>query len=389
MKVIMGGTIYTPTETVAGGAIVIEDSIIRAVSPADELALPEHAERIDADGGSIVPGFIDIHFYGCGGHSLTEPQSIAKELAAMSSMLPRWGTTAYLISTPMGDPATLMRCLEATADAILTQQTGAQPLGIHLEGPFLDPRKPGAFPLTVLRQPDVSEMDDYLKAARGCIRLATLAPNLPGSQLVAQQLRQAGVLVSLGHSDASYEEATSALSQDFSLVTHVFNAMSGLHHREPGVLGAVLTSKSITSMLICDGIHAHRAAVQVLFRMLGPDRLILVTDAMAGAGMGNGIYTLLGREVTVKDGKATLPDGTIAGSVLTIDRAVANVQNFTGCALTDALRMATLNPASVLGLADHKGRIASGCDADIVILDEQGRPKLTMVRGEIVWRRPQ
>jgi len=213
-----------------------------------------------------------------------------------------------------------------------------------------------------------------------------LAPDLPQSRSVARHLRQMGVLASLGHSNASYEEATSALSEDFPLVTHVFNAMSGLHHRRPGAVGAILGSERAIGMLICDGIHVHPAAVKLLFRMLGPHRLILVTDAMPGAGLGDGVYRLLGQQVTVKEGKATLPDGAIAGSVLTMDRAVANMQTFTGCSLTEALKMATLNPAEALGLGHRKGRLAPGHDADIVVLGEQGQSRLTMVRGEIVWQ---
>jgi len=387
MKCMVNGTVYTPTEVIPGGAITIEGGIIQTVGSADAVALPEQVERIDANGGSVIPGFIDLHFYGCGGHALSQVGRIAEDLAAISDMLPRWGTTSYLISLEISDPPTLMRALEATADAIAAQQGGAQPLGIHLEGPFLDPRKPGAFPPEVLRAPDVDEVENYLRAAKGYIRLVTLAPNLPGSRMVARQLAEAGVLSSLGHTDASYEEAASALSGDFSLVTHIFNAMSGLHHRRPGVVGAALTSDKAMVMLICDGIHVHPAAVQMLFRVLGPDRLVLVTDAMSGTGLGDGVYQLFGQRVTIKDGKATLSDGTIAGSVLTMHRAMTNVQDFTGCALADALRMVSLNPASVLGLARNKGRIAPGCDADVVVLDRQGRPQLTLVRGEIVWGR--
>jgi N-acetylglucosamine-6-phosphate deacetylase len=387
MKCIVNGTVYTSAEVIPGGVVTIEGGTVHAVRAADAVALPTGVERIDADGGSVVPGFIDLHFYGCGGHALSKMRPIAEELAAISKMLPRWGTTSYLISLEIGDPPTLMRTLEATADAIAAQQGGAQPLGIHLEGPFLDPRKPGAFPLELLREPDVDEVDSYLRAAKGYIRLVTLAPNLPGSRTVARHLTASGALASLGHTAAPYEEAASALKGDFSLVTHIFNAMSGLHHRRPGTVGAALTSDKAMVMLICDGIHVHPAVVQMLFRTLGPDRLILVTDAMSGTGLGDGVYQLFGQRVTIKDGKATLSDGTIAGSVLTMDRAMANVQDFTGCALADALRMVCFNPATVLGLARNKGRIAPGCDADIVVLDGEGRPLVTLVRGEIVWQR--
>ena len=386
MKYLVNGTVYTPSAVIPDGVVAIEGGAIQAVGLAEELEVPADAEAIDASNRDVVPGFIDIHFYGCGGHSLADLDSIPEELAAISTLLPRWGTTSYLISVPVGDHPSLVRVLEVTAEAITAHEAGAQPLGIHLEGPYLDPQKRGAFPVELLREPNVDEIEDYIQAAKGYIQIVTLAPDLPHSRLVARHLRQMGVLASLGHSSASYEEAVSALSEDFPLVTHVFNAMSGLHHRRPGMVGAILTSERAIGMLICDGIHVHPAVVKLLFRMLGPHRLILVTDAMPGAGLGDGIYRLLGQEVTVKEGKATLPDGTIAGSVLTMDRAVANMQAFTGCSLTEALKMATLNPAEALGRAHRKGCLAPGYDADIVVLDEQGQSRLTMVRGEIVWQ---
>ena len=394
MKCIVNATVYTPTAIIPDGVVTIEGDIIQAVGSAEELEVTADAEVIDASDRGVIPGFIDIHFYGCGGHSLSDIDSIPQELAAISTLLPHWGITSFLISIPVGNHPSLVRFLEASAEAIAAlrrtqdaaQEAGAQPLGIHLEGPYLDPERRGAFPPELLREPTMDEMEDYLRAAKGYIRIVTLAPDLPQSRSVARHLRQMGVLASLGHSNASYEEATSALSEDFPLVTHVFNAMSGLHHRRPGVVGAILDSERAIGMLICDGIHVHPAAVKLLFRMLGPHRLILVTDAMPGAGLGDGVYRLLGQEVTVKEGKATLPDGAIAGSVLTMDRAVANMQTFTGCSLTEALKMATLNPAEALGLGHRKGRLAPGHDADIVVLGEQGQSRLTMVRGEIVWQ---
>jgi len=260
MKCIVNGTVYTPTAVIPNGVMAIEGGIIQALGSAEELEVPAGAEVIDASAKNVVPGFIDIHFYGCGSHSLTDLDSIPEEPEAISSLLPRWGTSSDLISVLVSDHSSLVRFLEATAEAIAAQEAGAQPLGIHLEGPYLDPERRGAFPPELLREPNVDEMEDYLRAAKGYIRIVTLAPNLPHSRSVARRLHQRGVLASLGHSNASYEEAASALSEDFPLVTHVFNAMSGLHHRKPGVVGAVLTSEGAIGMLICDGIHVHPAA---------------------------------------------------------------------------------------------------------------------------------
>jgi N-acetylglucosamine-6-phosphate deacetylase len=391
MKAIVNAQVHTPTERIAPAVVVIEGTRIHSVGTVE---LPPGAEVIDAGGRAIVPGFIDQHFHGAGGHTLTTVDTIAEELTAMAKVLPRFGTTSFLICPSMGDQATLQRILAAIADTIDAGLSGAQCLGIHLEGPYLDPARHGAFPPDALRQPSLAETKEYLEAARGHLRIVTIAPNLPHAIEVADFLRQQGVVASVGHTSAGYDEAKAALAGPFASVTHLFNAMTGLGHREPGVVGAAYESERTMVELISDGVHVHPAMVRLTLRVCGTDRVVLITDAMAGAGLGDGVYTLLGQEVTVRGGKATLADGTIAGSVLTLDRAVANAQAFAGLSLGEAAKMATMNPARVLGLADHKapapnavkGRLAPGFDADLVILDDDGRVWLTMILGEVAYR---
>lgn len=386
MQALINGTIYTPLETIHDGVVVVDDATIRAVGTRASTPIPRGAEIIDARGNAIVPGLIDLHTYGCLGVSMTAPERIADELPAFARNVARFGVTRFMISPTTGNRAFIARMLASIAQTIPQVCDGAIPLGIHLEGPWLDLEQRGAFPLDVLHAPTLDEAREYLNAAQGYLKVVTLAANLPNAPEVARFLRDNGVRVSFGHSNTAYESARDALaSGNFALVTHVYNAMRGLHHRQPGVLGAVLSSDNVSGMLICDGIHAHPAAVKILFRALGTDRVILVTDAIPGGGMTAGAFTMLNQNANVVDGVARLEDGTIAGSILTLNRAVMNAREFGALALNDALKMATTNPARVLGLWNI-GSLNAGADADIVVMDDAGNIALTMVAGQVVYR---
>jgi N-acetylglucosamine-6-phosphate deacetylase len=215
----------------------------------------------------------------------------------------------------------------------------------------------------------------------------TLAPELPGALEVAAHLRAAGVVAAMGHTNTDYETARAALQGNFTHVTHTFNAQRGFGHREPGVFGAILASDDVSAEMIADTIHSHPGAMRVLVRCLGTDRIVLITDALAGAGLAQGQYDLLGGEVTVKDGRATLADGTLAGSVATLNQCVRNVHQQVGVPLAEAVKMASLNPARAMGFAGRLGSIAVGKDASLAIVDEQVQVYLTMVRGNIVYSR--
>ncbi|MBI5649602.1 MAG: N-acetylglucosamine-6-phosphate deacetylase [Chloroflexi bacterium] len=385
IQIVMRGTILTPPQTIEDGALVIADGAIQQLGARATIELPRASQVIDARDHLIAPGLIDLHTYGCLGVAITSPERAAEELAQFAQNVARFGVTRFLISPTMADRAFIARTLSALADAMPQIHAGARPLGIHLEGPWLDPEQRGAFPRAVLHAPTLDEAREYVEAARGWLRVVTLAGNLPNAFEVARFLRAQNVRVSFGHSNAPYEFARDALASGaFDLVTHVYNAMSGLHHRKPGVLGAVLSSDAVLGMLICDGIHAHPAAVKILLRALGLDRVVLVTDAIPGGGMTEGAFTMLNQTARIIDGVARLEDGTIAGSILTLNRAVMNARAFAQIALNDALKLATENPARALGLSTL-GALAPGMDADVIVMRESGEIALTMVAGEIVF----
>jgi N-acetylglucosamine-6-phosphate deacetylase len=234
--------------------------------------------------------------------------------------------------------------------------------------------------------PSVAETEAVLAAGRGWIRQVTLAPELPGAGEVAERFREAGVVVSMGHTNTDYETAGAALKGNFTHVTHTFNAQSGFHHRQPGVFGAILASDRVTAEIIADTIHAHPGAIKVLVRCLGSDRVVAITDAMSGAGLQDGTYSLIGQTVYVKDGMATLADGTIAGSTARMNQCVRNLVQLVGVSLADAVQMASLNPARAMGLGDKLGSLEVGKNASLVAFDENINVRLAMVRGRVVYR---
>ncbi|MBI5301376.1 MAG: N-acetylglucosamine-6-phosphate deacetylase [Chloroflexi bacterium] len=385
IQAFVNGTLMTPSQVIPDGVLLVQGDQVHALGTREQVRLPSDAKLIDAQGKLIAPGLVDIHTYGCLGVSITSPATAAAELDAFARHVARFGVTRFLISPTMGNCAFIARLLAALADAIPRTRGGARPLGIHLEGPWLDPEQRGAFPPSVLHAPTLDEAREYWDAARGGLRLVTLAGNLPNAPAVARFFGEQGVRVSFGHSNTTYDHARDLLASGaFPLVTHVYNAMSGLHHRKPGVLGAVLSSDAVMGMLICDGIHAHPAAVKILVRALGVDRVILVTDAIPGGGMTEGTFTMLNQTARIVDGVARLEDGTIAGSILTLNRAVMNARAYANLALNDALALVTTNPARALGLT-AQGALAPGMDADVIVMDETGRVALTMVAGQVVF----
>ncbi len=378
LKLITNGTVYTPRQRIQNGSVLLEDGRVVAVGGRSAMAVPPEAVVVDAAGRAICPGLIDLHVYGCHGAQLSKRELFGDELRWIAENVAAYGVRGFLICPPMsptGSPAEMADILGALADAIDAlvarhEKRAATCLGIHLEGPGLDPRYKGAFPVESLIPPNLEHMQAWLAAARGKIKLVTLAPNFPHARAVAQLVRSHGILASLGHTSADYETADGALEPQgpFNLVTHMFNAMTPLRHREPGTAGAVLVS-NVPAMLICDGEHVHPAAVKTLIRAKTPEQVILVTDGIGAAGMPDGVFKLFGREVTLRHGRATLPDGTLAGSALTLNRAVVNARDYAGVDFIDALRMASFNPAHALGLR-LLGGILPGTEPDIILMDE-------------------
>ncbi|MEW5719567.1 MAG: N-acetylglucosamine-6-phosphate deacetylase [Chloroflexota bacterium] len=329
--------------------------------------------------GWIAPGLIDLQVNGAYGFDFTVDSAT---LAKVAARLPATGVTAFLptiITSPLDTYPRFLRDVENAAH----DARGAQVLGAHLEGPYLSAKRVGAHNPNYLRAPNRAELETWAGSPQA--RVATLAPELPGALDLIRELCARGVVVSAGHSNASYAQARAGFDAGITWGTHLFNAMPPFSHREPGLIGALLSS-DVPVGLIADGVHVHPAALKTVFRAKGARGITLVTDAMMAMGLGPGRYTLGDREVIVDAMVARLDAETLAGSILQMDAAIRNVIEFTGCSLAEALTMASATPARVLGLA-NKGRIAEDCDADLVILDKSLRVEMTIARGEVVYER--
>jgi len=347
----------------------------------EKIDLGSETRRIDASGFIVAPGFIDLQINGAFGDDFThDPETIWP----VASGLLRYGVTSFL-PTIITSPLKVF----AAGQRVVTQDPpvgflGAFPLGLHIEGPFLNPERKGAHNATYLQPANLEAYAD-LSPQTG-VRLVTLAPELPGAMDIAADLIERGVVVSAGHSMASYEQATTAFDIGVRYGTHIFNAMSPFHQFEPGLVGALLSDGRPRVGLIADGIHVHAALVGLIWQLTGPKRLTLVTDAMAALGMPPGVYRIGDFEVHVDETSARLENGILAGSILSLDVALRNLISMASCSLEDALPTITSTPAELLGLDDHIGKIAAGYQADLTFLSLDLEVVMTMVKGEIVYR---
>ncbi len=341
--------------------------------PADS----EPEKNLSAEGLYVAPGFLDLQVNGGGGQAFAEAD--APSLQAIADSHVAGGTTGFL-ATAITSPLSAMR------RALETVRRADHPavLGMHLEGPFISPKRAGAHNPRHILTPSREELVRLLEGCEELVRLVTLAPELEGAGDLIENLLAAGAVPALGHSDATYEQAMESVRRGVRSFTHLFNAMRGFHHREPGAVGAALDADAFVE-LICDGVHVHPAAVRLVARARGFDSICLVTDAMAAAGLSDGEYSLGGLPVTVRDGVARLADGTLAGSTLTMNQAVKNFMDYTGCSLPEAVRCASLNPARLLGLEQRKGSLEGGKDADLVIFNDELTVHYTIVGGEIAF----
>ncbi len=379
--VITAERLWNGSHLIEHPAVTIEDGHVDSIAMGRFVNRREDAQVLDYPGATLGPAFFDVHFHGAAGHDVMEAAPDALE--TIGKFLASRGTASFLATTVTAPLDTTLTALSSLAKIIQQPAVAGQarPVGIHLEGPFLSHAKRGVQPAAHLLAPDIAVFDQLYDAAEGQVRLMTLAPELPGARELAAHATARGVRVSLGHSNATAAETQAAIQAGAVSATHTFNAMRGLDHREPGILGTVLTTDSLYAELICDGIHTAPEIVKLWWSAKGPERGILVTDAMSAAGMPDGEYTLGGFPVQVRDGRAEA-DGVLSGSLLTLDRALANFVRFTGATIEQGMRLMTLNPAAMTGLDAQAGGIRVGDHADLIAVDADGKLVGSIIGGQ-------
>lgn len=384
--IITNGTVITDRLIPRGTVVALGDRIIyvgseqegkRILKVADENVF----EVIDAKGNYIAPGLIDVHIHGSDGADVMD--ATPEAIGTMARFLVKYGIVGFLPSTVSADREETRLAVQNVVD-YKSGGNEAEVLGIHLEGPYLNFEFKGAQYGPAIRQADLQELEQLYEILGGKLKLITMAPEMPGSKEAIAWLTKRGVTVSIGHSGASYEEASEAFTRGVSHVTHTYNGMRGLHHREPGVVGAVLSSQSVTAELIADLIHVHPGAIRVMLQAIGTERIVLVSDAMQATGLSDGEYILGNLTVIVKDGIARLIEGNLASSTLTLLKAVENMVTALGVSLPEAFRMASLNPAQAIGLKD-RGWIREGNRADVIIVTPAFETRTTIIGGKIAY----
>jgi len=379
---IRSKNIYTLTKPPFDGYLVIKNGKVEdmvedldATRPVDEV--------YDVGSARVFPGFIDLHVHGSGGWDV--PSADVNQIHALSRYLAAFGTTAYYPTIGAAPKDVLQMTIAAVRDATQNNVVGAEVLGLHMEGPFLNRAKKGAMIEQQLLDASWPLMQEWLRESQGTIKRVTIAPECGDAMNVIRRLVETGVAVGGGHTAATYDETIAAIDGGVHIANHTYNAMQGLNHREPGALGAYLTDDRVFCELIADKIHVHEAAIKLASRVAGRDRVCLITDAVMAAGMPPGIYSLNGRRTTVTaEGRSTLSNGTIAGSMVTMLQDVRNYADITK-SLEESLIAASLNPARAMGIDDRKGSLGVGRDADLVIVDDTWTVIRTLVRGETVY----
>jgi N-acetylglucosamine-6-phosphate deacetylase len=379
---IINADLVTPSHVISKGWLLIREGKIAALGAGEQPSL-EGAATLDAGGRTLLPGFIDVHVHGGAGCEAmdAEPDGLRK----MAAYYAQHGVTSFLATTWTDSHDRIARALEAIAELIGPQPDGATLLGAHVEGPYLNPDRCGAQSTTHIRRAAPDETLPLLDI--GGIRLLALAPEYPENHWLIRECVRRGITVSAAHTAANYEQMQAAVQMGVRQTTHTFNAMTGLHHREPGTVGAALTLPELSCELIADTIHVHPAVMQILYAAKGRDGVILITDAIRGAGMPDGDYPIDDRVVHIMNGTARLSDGTLAGSTLTMDRALYNLMQATSKPLAELWPTSSLNAARAIGVSARKGSLEIGKDADLVLVDDEINIQMTIAEGRVVFQR--
>lgn len=381
--------VITSEQVLEGHCLEITGGVISRIIPQAETGAKQYDITLDCMGNYVAPGFIDLHNHGNSGFDVMDATPEALEQMARFHL--RNGVTGFLGTTMSKSIGEIRQAIQKMVAYARSQnrRTGGEHcselLGIYLEGPYLSKKRKGAQAEEHLKTPDLTELKDFLEIAQEYMKVVAIAPELPGALETIGYLKSEGIVAAAGHTDATYEQIMEAVEAGVTDTVHLFNGMRGFGHREPGPPGALLLDQRVTCELICDGIHLHPAVVDLVVRLKGVANIVLISDAMRATGLGDGRFDLGGQQVFVSGGIARLSDGTLAGSTLTLDRAVYNAITMAKLPVCEGVRMATLNPAKLIGVADRKGSIELGKDADLVVFDEQIRIKHVIKAGKIVF----
>ncbi len=378
--------IITPFRIIEHGTLLTEGKKIVAVGRKKDVSIPAGYKVLEFDGAMLTPGFIDLLVHGGGGYGFADMSVEAVE--HISQHFFRHGTTGLLAALYSKTEKDMVADVKRIAEFCQHSKGSKNVWGMHLEGPFINRDLHGAMKPEYLWMPSVDGWRQLHDASNGYIRLMTIAPELPGADEVMRAAARDGVVLSIGHSSANYQEILTAIDNGAAQITHIFNAMKPFHHREPGVALGALLHNELKVELIADGIHVHPAVMKLIYKIKGDGGILLITDAIRASGMPNGEYTFMDQAIHVKNGKAYLPNGTLAGSTLTMEQAVKNMVTMVDVPITDAVRMASLNGAKVLGL-EQKGIINVGKDADLVVLDNNFEVLLTLYEGSVKYAKDQ
>lgn len=381
---LIGGKIITPFRIIEEGIIITENGVITGLGKSSETKFPHGFTEIDVRGKLICPGFADLLVHGGGGHGFADDND--ESIEKISSYFLKYGSTTILASLHAKPEKLLLKDLSRVADYI-DNHPDSNIRGIHMEGPYLNKQFKGAMNQNYLWKPDIKSWERIWEASKGHIKIMTIAPELPNAIEVMRTAAQVGVVLSIGHSMAGYDEVLNAIDNGAAHVTHIFNAMQRFHHRTPSIVLASLLHNELKIELIADTLHVHPAVMQLLLKLKGSSGIILVSDSIRAGGMHEGEYEFADQKIFMKNKKAFLEDGTLAGSTLTLNLAVKNMVAEAGAKITEAVRMASLNAVKVINLDHKKGILAAGKDADIVVLNDNFEVDMSILGGKVAFKK--